>query len=92
MDEPAPDSNATGELLDRAALGNPAAVRELFTRHRPAMQDPVRMYMNPRLAARVDPLDSVLEAHLALCHCLNDFLDPRRVPIHVGARNRFRCH
>jgi RNA polymerase sigma-70 factor, ECF subfamily len=86
MDEPAPDSKTTQRLLDRAGDGDPAIVSELLARHRPAMRELVRMHLDSRLTARIDPSDVVQDAQLDIARRLRDFLDRRPMPFHVWAR------
>jgi RNA polymerase sigma-70 factor (ECF subfamily) len=86
MDEPAPDSDATRQLLDRAGRGDPAAAGELLMRHRPAMVELVALHLDPRLAARVDPSDVVQEAQVDLARRLPDYLRRRPMPFHLWAR------
>jgi RNA polymerase sigma-70 factor (ECF subfamily) len=86
MDEPAPDSDATRRLLDRARQGDTAAVGELLARHRPAMRELVGLHLDPRLAARVDPSDIVQDAQMDLARRLRDFLGRRPMPFHLWAR------
>jgi RNA polymerase sigma-70 factor (ECF subfamily) len=49
----------TEALLDRASKGDPAAVQELLSRFRSRLKEMVRIHMDHRLAARVDPSDVV---------------------------------
>jgi RNA polymerase sigma-70 factor (ECF subfamily) len=84
--EPRPDSAATCALLDRAADGDPAAVGELLTRHRPALTAFVALHLDPRAAARVDPSDVVQEAQSDLARRLPDYLARRPMPFHLWAR------
>jgi tetratricopeptide (TPR) repeat protein len=91
MDEPAPDSDHTRRLLDRARHGDPAAVGDLLARHRPAMRELVGLHMDPRLAARLDPSDVVQDAQADLARRLPDFLERAPMPFHLWARWA-HCH
>lgn len=86
MDEPAPDTDTTLLLLDRAGRGDPAAAGELLARHRPAMRELVGLHLDPRLARRVDASDVVQDAQLDLARRLDDFLERRPMPFHLWAR------
>ncbi len=50
------------QLLESAAEGNQSAFGELLSRNRSRLQHSVRMRMDCRIRARVDPLDVIQEA------------------------------
>src|SRR5215475_7677887 len=85
-DAPRPDSTGTRRLLDRAAAGDPAARGDLLARHRPDLLAFIRLHLDPRAAARVDPSDVVQETQADLARRLPDYLTRRPMPFHLWAR------
>ena len=81
-----PDSAETLRLLERAGRGDRAAVEALLERHRPDVLGFVRLHIDPRLQARVDPSDVVQEAQLEMARRMNDFLRRRPMPFRLWAR------
>jgi RNA polymerase sigma-70 factor (ECF subfamily) len=86
MAEPTPDSADTQQLLARAGAGDPAAFEELFARHRDFLRLVVRLRIDARLRARVDPSDVVQEAQFEAFRRLPDFLDRRPMPFRLWLR------
>jgi RNA polymerase sigma-70 factor (ECF subfamily) len=86
MAESMPDSDETRQLLDRAGVGDPAAFEELFARHRDFLCLVVRLRIDDRLRARVDPSDVVQEAQADAFRRLRDFLDRRPMPFRLWLR------
>jgi RNA polymerase sigma-70 factor, ECF subfamily len=62
MANPRPDSEETSRLLDRVAVGDPAAADDLLARHRPDLRNFVAGRLDPGIRTRVDPSDVVQEA------------------------------
>ncbi len=85
-DAPRPDSSATSQLLAAAAVGEPSAVGKLLARHRPEMVAFVRLHLDRRTAARVDPSDIVQDAQAEIARRLPDYLARRPMPFHLWAR------
>ena len=52
----------TDVLLAQAAEGNREAIDRLLERHRPRLRQLIRLRLDRRLAARVDPSDVVQES------------------------------
>jgi RNA polymerase sigma-70 factor (ECF subfamily) len=75
-DEPA----EVRDLLERAERGEPAAVAELFARHREQVRQAVALRLDRRLAARVDVSDVLQEMYLEAARRLPDYLRQRPLP------------
>src|SRR5918994_7486459 len=86
MAEPIPDCDETRQLLDRAGVGDPAAFEELFARYRDFLRLVVRLRMDTRLRAGVDPSDVVQDAKADAFRRLRDFLDRRPMPFRLWLR------
>jgi RNA polymerase sigma-70 factor (ECF subfamily) len=67
----------TEELLNQAARGDPSAVDALLAQHRDQLRAMVRLRMDERLAARIDPSDVVQEALMEAAEKLPDYLAKR---------------
>ncbi len=52
------------ELFERAASADPAAIGELFDRHRDRLRRMIHLRMDHRLRGRLDPSDVLQEAFL----------------------------
>ena len=83
MDEPAPDSDETEQLLRRLRAGDEGAFDNLFSRHRPALCRFVALRLDPRLRPRVDPSDVVQETQLEAFRRLPDYLERRPMPFRL---------
>ena len=83
MPSPEPD---TEELLNQAARGDRSAVDALLARHRDRLRAMVRLRMDMRLAARVDPSDVVQEALLEAAGLLPEYLANRPIPFYPWLR------
>jgi RNA polymerase sigma-70 factor (ECF subfamily) len=86
MDDVAPESAETQELLVQAQAGQRAAVDRLLARHRDYLHRFVEFRLDPKLAARVDPSDVVQEAQLEATRRLDDFLRQRPMPFRLWLR------
>jgi RNA polymerase sigma-70 factor (ECF subfamily) len=82
---PSPEAD-TEELLNQAARGSRSAVDALFARHRDRLRCMVRLRMDRRLAARMDPSDVVQEALLEATGRLPEYLAVRSVPFYPWLR------
>ena len=58
----------------------------LLLRHRPELLSFVELHLDPRLRARIDPSDVVLEAQLELVRRLDDFLSRKPMPFRLWLR------
>ena len=57
----------TDELLREASSGDHAAMEQLLARHRDRLRRMVRLRIDARVAARIDPSDVVQEAISDAC-------------------------
>jgi RNA polymerase sigma-70 factor (ECF subfamily) len=83
MPSPEPD---TEELLNQAAQGDHSAVDALLARHRDRLRCMVRLRMDGRLAARLDPSDVVQEALMEAAAKLPEYVVKRPVPFYPWLR------
>ncbi len=74
------------DLLVRAGQGEPAAVAELFARHREEVRRAVALRLDRRLAARVDISDVLQETYLEASRRLPDYLRQRPLPFALWLR------
>jgi RNA polymerase sigma-70 factor (ECF subfamily) len=73
---PPPD---TAQLIQLARQGDPTARDRLLDRHRPRLRRMVRLHLDPRLGARVDPSDVVQDTLAEAARRLEEYL--RRLPL-----------
>ena len=69
----------TDQLIQRARGGDASARDGLLARHRPRLRRMVRLHLDPRLGARVDPSDVVQETLAEAARRLDEYL--RRPPL-----------
>ncbi len=81
-----PQQPETVELLDRARLGEPAAVNQLLARHRTALRRLVGLRLDAALSRRVDASDIVQDALLEASRRLKDYLHDPAMPFHLWLR------
>jgi RNA polymerase sigma-70 factor (ECF subfamily) len=81
----APATPDTEQLIEQASQGDAAARQQLLVRHRDRLRTMVRVRLDRRLAARVDPSDVVQEA-LAAAAKLSDYLRRRPLPFYHWLR------
>jgi RNA polymerase sigma-70 factor (ECF subfamily) len=81
-----PESQSTDELLDRAARGDDTARDDLLDLHRDRLRRMVRVYLDRRVAARVDPSDVIQEALTDAARKLPDYLRGRPIPFYPWLR------
>jgi RNA polymerase sigma-70 factor, ECF subfamily len=86
MDDLAPESPETQELLVQAEAGEAKAIDRLMTRHRDYLHRFIEFRLDPRLAARVDASDVVQEAQLEAVRRLGDYLRQRPMPFRLWLR------
>jgi RNA polymerase sigma-70 factor (ECF subfamily) len=75
-----------GELLRAAARGDEAAGQKLLAKHRGRLRQMVAVYLDQRLAARVDPSDVVQEALADAALGLAAYLRERPLPFYPWLR------
>jgi RNA polymerase sigma-70 factor (ECF subfamily) len=76
----------TERLLERAAHGDDAARQNLLTHHRDRLRRMVRIYLDRRVAARVDPSDVIQEALAEAARKLPTYLRDRPLPFYPWLR------
>lgn len=77
----------TDVLLDQAARGDQAARNLLLERHRSRLRQLIRLRLDRRLAARVDPSDVVQESLGEAAAKLSDYLRTRPMPFYPWLRS-----
>jgi RNA polymerase sigma-70 factor (ECF subfamily) len=82
------DSNSadTVRLIERAMAGDPAALNEVFTRHRDRLRRMVDLRLDRRLAGRVDASDVVQDGFVDAVARLPDYLADPRIPLFLWLR------
>jgi RNA polymerase sigma-70 factor (ECF subfamily) len=76
----------TEQLIEQASQGDRAARQQLLVKHQDRLRRMVRVRMDRRLAARVDPSDVVLEALADADRKLSDWLERRPLPFYPWLR------
>jgi RNA polymerase sigma-70 factor (ECF subfamily) len=76
----------TDVLLDRARAGDRRAENQLLLRNRHRLRTMVRLRLDPRVAARIDPSDVVQETLLEAHRRLADYLQRPPVPFYSWLR------
>jgi RNA polymerase sigma-70 factor (ECF subfamily) len=82
MDEPL----HTSELLERLRAGDRDALAALFTSYRPRLRQMLRLRMDGRLAARVDPSDVLQDAYLDAVRQIDGYVRRPQVAVYVWLR------
>jgi RNA polymerase sigma-70 factor, ECF subfamily len=80
------DDRTVAQLLRQARDGDDAAVQRLFTEHRPRLKHMVRVRLDRRMAARVDPSDVVQETLAEAVRRLPKYLDDQPIPFYPWLR------
>jgi RNA polymerase sigma-70 factor (ECF subfamily) len=73
-------------LLDRALGGDCAALAELFHRHRPRLEQMVRLRMDRRLQGRLDPADVLQETYLDVARRFPEYAANPAMPFFLWLR------
>jgi RNA polymerase sigma-70 factor (ECF subfamily) len=76
----------TEQLIERASRGDDGARQDLLARHRDRLRRMVRVYLDRRVAARVDPSDVIQETLVAAAAKLPDYLRDRPLPFYPWLR------
>ncbi len=76
----------TDHLVEQAGQGDIDARQALLARHRERLEHMVKLRMDPRLSARVDPSDVVQEAVTEAWQKLSDYLEKRPVAFYPWLR------
>jgi RNA polymerase sigma-70 factor (ECF subfamily) len=77
----------TDHLIAQARQGDSAACEELLSRHRDRLRRMVRVYLDRRVAARVDPSDVIQEALTEASRKLPDYLRDQPLPFYPWLRH-----
>jgi RNA polymerase sigma-70 factor, ECF subfamily len=85
--EMGPDGDDSAALLQRAAAGNPDAVRDLFARHRERLKRMVHLRLSRRLQGRVDDSDVLQEAFLDIANRLPEYAAGPKLPLFLWLRH-----
>src|SRR5262245_36088652 len=82
-----PDSQVDTELLLKRALEEDAgAINQLLNRHRARLRSLVRLRLDPRVSARVDPSDVIQETLLEAHRRFSEYLQNRPLPFYPWLR------
>jgi RNA polymerase sigma-70 factor (ECF subfamily) len=81
------ESDEVSGLIRRAAAGDEAALRELFSRHRDRLKRMVHLRLSRRLAGRVDDSDILQEACLEAARRLEEYLREPKLPFFLWLRH-----
>jgi RNA polymerase sigma-70 factor, ECF subfamily len=85
-----PANPNTEQLIEQASRGDTAAREKLLVQHRDRLRSMVRVRMDRRLAARIDPSDVVQEALADAAGKLTDYLRRRPLPFYPWLRRLAR--
>jgi RNA polymerase sigma-70 factor (ECF subfamily) len=81
------DAGDESALLRRAAAGEEAASRELFSRYRVRLKRMVHLRLSRRLQGRVDDSDVLQEAYLEACKRLPEYAQAPGLPLFLWLRH-----
>jgi hypothetical protein len=85
------NESETRVLVGRAAAGDKAAVDALMSGHRGRLKQMVRLRMDPRLRARVDPSDVIQETLATASRQLPGYLQTQAIPPRKAAATDSRA-
>jgi RNA polymerase sigma-70 factor (ECF subfamily) len=80
------ESDATADLLQRAAQGDQPALQELLEQHRPRLQRMVRLRLSRRLQGRIDEEDVLQEALIEAARKLPEYFQNPAAPFYLWLR------
>lgn len=80
------EQSDTDGLIERARLGDQAAVDEVFSRHRDRLTRMVQLRLDRRLQGRIDASDVIQEALLGAVERFDDYLAAPRAPVFLWLR------
>jgi RNA polymerase sigma-70 factor (ECF subfamily) len=81
-----PDDRTVAELLRQARDGDEQAIQRLFAEHRTRLKQMIRLRLDTRVAARVDPSDVVQETLAEAARRLPKYLDMQPIPFYPWLR------
>jgi RNA polymerase sigma-70 factor, ECF subfamily len=80
------NENGAEILVARAAVGDGAALAELFELHQGRLEQMVRLRMDQRLQGRLDPADVLQEVYLDLARRLPEYAAAPSLPFYLWLR------
>jgi RNA polymerase sigma-70 factor (ECF subfamily) len=80
------DSAETQQLLEQARHGEPAALEQLFARHREWLRQAIILRLDRRVTARVDASDVLQETYLEAARRMADYLKRPEMPFALWLR------
>jgi RNA polymerase sigma-70 factor (ECF subfamily) len=82
------DNNSadTVRLLEGARRGDPAALNEIFSRHRERLRRMVALRLDRRLQGRVDASDVIQDGYVDVTRRLDEYLREPRLPLFLWLR------
>jgi RNA polymerase sigma-70 factor (ECF subfamily) len=86
MEGVAMDDRTLAELLQQARAGDAGSVQRLFTEHRERLKQMIRLRLDRRIAARVDPSDVVQETLAEAVRRLPKYLEEQPIPFYPWLR------
>ena len=81
------NSSEVADLLYRAAAGDEAACRDLFSRYRPRLKRMIHLRLSRRLQGRVDDSDVLQEAFLEVSRKLAEYAADPKLPFYLWLRH-----
>ncbi|MFL5244190.1 MAG: sigma-70 family RNA polymerase sigma factor [Gemmataceae bacterium] len=81
------DSGIDADLLERAAAGDEAALRDLFSRYRDRLKRMVHLRLSRRLQGRIDDSDILQEAYLEVSKKLSEYTQNPALPFYLWLRH-----
>jgi RNA polymerase sigma-70 factor (ECF subfamily) len=76
----------SSEMLRLAAAGDPAALGQVFSRHRARLRRMVKLRIDRRLLGRIDPSDVLQDAYLEVARSLPDYLNNPEISFYLWVR------
>jgi RNA polymerase sigma-70 factor (ECF subfamily) len=80
------NGNDTERLIEQARAGDPAALNDMFARHRDRLHRMVQMRLDCRLQGRIDASDVIQDACLEAARRLDDYLREPTMPLFLWLR------
>jgi RNA polymerase sigma-70 factor (ECF subfamily) len=80
------NSGDTADVLQRCRAGDPAALTELFARHRDRLRRMVEMRLDRRVQARLDASDVIQDAFVEVAARLPEYLRAPTLPLFLWLR------
>src|SRR5262245_31118903 len=81
------ESDEVTRLIRRAAAGEEASLRELFSRYRDRLKRMVHLRLSRRLQGRLDDSDVLQEAYVDICQKLAEYAKEPKLPFYLWLRH-----